>query len=124
VDDLMAVRTDDRRDALLLTITGEIDMSTEARLRTAIHEALTALRGRPLVVDLTAVRYLDSHGLRAIADGALEASEKPGFQPLRIVVDHNRRVVRPIELTGLDRVLALFETVDGALDKGGDGPSP
>jgi anti-sigma B factor antagonist len=111
----MAVHADDRRHALILTVAGEVDVSTEPGLRTAIHEALRALRGRPLVIDLTAVRYVDSHGLRAIADGALEASEQPGFRPLRIVVDHNRCVVRPIELTGLDRVLAVFDTVDNAL---------
>jgi anti-sigma B factor antagonist len=104
-----------RRHALILTVAGEVDVSTEPGLRTAIHEAIRALRGRPPVIDLTAVRYVDSHGLRAIADGALEASDQPGFRPLRIVVDHNRFVVRPIELTGLDRVLAAFDTVDNAL---------
>jgi anti-sigma B factor antagonist len=31
------------------------------------------------------------------------------------VVDHTRPVIRPIELTGLDDVLSLFDTVDDAL---------
>jgi anti-sigma B factor antagonist len=36
-------------------------------------------------------------------------------EPLHIVVDHTRPVIRPIELAGLDDVLALFHTVDQAV---------
>ena len=38
--------------------------------------------------------------------------------PLRVVVDHDRPVVRPIRLSGLDAVPALFDSVEDALDGG------
>jgi hypothetical protein len=34
---------------------------------------------------------------------------------LLIVVDHTRPVIRPIQVTGLDEVLALFDTIEEAL---------
>jgi hypothetical protein len=36
-------------------------------------------------------------------------------EPLRIVVDQTRPVIRPIQLTALDGVLALFDTIEQAL---------
>jgi anti-sigma B factor antagonist len=38
-----------------------------------------------------------------------------GPEPLWIVVGANRPVIRPIQITGLDHVLALFHTVEEAL---------
>ncbi|CAM5242933.1 anti-anti-sigma factor [Streptomyces spiroverticillatus] len=46
----------------LLTASGEVDMSNSATLA----EALEKTAGRPLVLDLTAVDYLDSAGLSVL----------------------------------------------------------
>jgi hypothetical protein len=35
-----------------------------------------------------------------------------------VVVDHDRPVIRPIRLSGLDAVPALFDSVEDALDGG------
>ena len=48
-------------------------------------------------------------------DSAAEAVTHRGYQPLRVVVDENRPVVRPIEIVGLDNVLALYHSVGDAL---------
>ncbi len=112
----MTVRTDARPDAVVVGVDGEIDGLTAPRLRAAIDEAYDQLDGRPLVVDLTDVTFLGSPGLQVLLDSAREAVHHRGFETLRIVVDHARPVVRPIELTGLDAVLTLFHTVTDALD--------
>ena len=36
-------------------------------------------------------------------------------EPLLVVVDSNRPVIRPIEITGLDKVLRLYHSVEEAL---------
>ena len=41
---------------------------------------------------------------------------------LRVVVDHTRPVIRPIEMTGLDDLLALYTTLDLALHHAGPRP--
>ena len=68
-----------------------------------------------MVIDLTSVRFLGSAGLRALFDIAAESVNQHGRTPLRVVVDHTRPVIRPIEIVGLDNVLALYESVSDAL---------
>ncbi|ADB33486.1 anti-sigma-factor antagonist [Kribbella flavida DSM 17836] len=59
-------RTADGRQTL--TVAGEIDVSNAAAFATALSEA--SAETPPLVVDLTAVEYLDSAGLAALFDHA------------------------------------------------------
>ena len=51
--------------AVVLTVTGEIDMSNAEAFATALAQALPEDDGS-LVVDLTAVEYLDSAGLSVL----------------------------------------------------------
>jgi anti-sigma B factor antagonist len=118
-EQLMNVRSTEHDDAVVLTVAGEVDGLTAPRLRTALADAFTRINGRPLVVDLSQVQFLGSAGLRALRDSADEAFQHSGFQTLRVVVDEARPVIRPIEIAGLDHILALYHTVEHAL-AGGD----
>jgi anti-sigma B factor antagonist len=69
-------------------------------------------------VDLTGVHFLGSPGLHALTTSAREAVEMHGHKPLRIVVDSTRPVVRPIERSGLDGFLELYDDVAAALRDG------
>jgi anti-sigma B factor antagonist len=99
--------------AVLVVVEGEVDMSTVGRLRATVDEAFREAAGRAVIVDLTAVTYLGSHGLAALAEAASKAEGRR--EPLRVVVDDTRPVVRPMEITGLAEVLALYHSVDDAL---------
>lgn len=104
----------DQVEALVVTVTGEIDMLTVERLRSAVAAGFDQLRDDEfLIVDLTGVTFLGSPGLQALVDATQAAQRRR--EPLRLVVDENRPVVRPIQVTGLDSVLALFDTVEEAL---------
>jgi anti-sigma B factor antagonist len=50
----------------MLTAAGEIDMSNADEFGTALVDAVTQAGDHRLVVDLTAVEYLDSAGLAAL----------------------------------------------------------
>jgi anti-sigma B factor antagonist len=115
-EQLMSVRRVDRTDALILAVDGAVDGLTAPRLCRAIDVAFDELDGRPLVVDLTEVTFFGSAGLRTMAESADHAAIRPGFEPLRVVVDHNRPVLRPMEIVGLDAVLTLFYTVAEAIE--------
>lgn len=102
------------RDALVVEVAGEIDLYTVDRFRTAVAAGFDQLHdGEVLVIDLTDVTFLSSTGLQALVEVTQAARRRR--QPLRIVVDHTRPVIRPLKLTGLDDVLALFNTIDDAL---------
>lgn len=102
-------------DVLVVTVRGEVDGLTAPRLRHALDDAFDRLTGRILVLDLTKVEFLGSPGLRVLLDSARTAADVPGYQPMRVVVDSNRPVVLPIEIVGLDHVLALYESVNDAV---------
>ncbi|HEX3591497.1 MAG TPA: anti-sigma factor antagonist [Pseudonocardiaceae bacterium] len=114
-EQLLSVAFDDRGDALVVAVSGEVDGLTAPRLRAALRDAFDRLSGRILVLDLADVEFLGSAGLRTLLDSAREAMGHPGYQPLRVVVDSNRPVVRSIEIVGLDNVLALYDSVPDAL---------
>ena len=100
--------------ALVIRAAGEIDLVTADRLRTALATGFDDLhQGEILVIDLPEVTFLASHGLEMLVD-ATETAQQRG-ELLRIVVGHNRSVIRPIQLTGLVDVLALFNTVEDAV---------
>ncbi|MFA1546909.1 STAS domain-containing protein [Actinomadura chokoriensis] len=69
--------------AALLTAAGEIDMSNSQAFATAIDTALGGTDGR-LVLDLTAVEYLDSAGLSILFTHAerLELIAPPLLEPV------------------------------------------
>jgi anti-sigma B factor antagonist len=117
-EQLMTVHAQDRDEVLILTVDGDVDGLTAPRLSRAVADAFRNLAGRPLVLDLTSVRFLGSTGLRTLRDSAHEAVHHQGRQPLRVVVDQARPVIRPIEIVGLDQILALYHTVDEALAAG------
>lgn len=103
-----------QREALVVTVGGEVDVLTVGRLRAAIAAGFDQLPdGATLVIDLTDVTFLGSPGLQVLVDVTRAAQRRR--EPLRIVVDHTRPVIRPIELAGLDDIFALFHTVDQAL---------
>lgn len=111
----MTVRSVEREGALVLAVDGAVDGLTTPRLRAAISDAFDRLAGRTLVLDLSRVGFLGSPGLRALFDSATAAVRQHGHRPLRVVVDHTRPVIRPIEIVGLDNVLALYHELDEAL---------
>lgn len=115
----MTLRRTEVRGHLVVHVGGEVEAMTAPRLTRAVTDALDeALRDgrlvdrRPVVVDLTDVTFLDSAGLGALLQ-VTERGEELG-EPLRLVVDQNRPVVRPIQLTGLEHRLALYESVQDA----------
>jgi anti-sigma B factor antagonist len=100
----------------LIEAAGEVDLGTAPGLADEVCEALEQSETTLCVLDLTAVTFLASAGLAALTQAARHAGRL--HEPLRVVVDSNRPVIRPIELTGLDRILALYHSVDEALAVG------
>ncbi|GAA4033982.1 STAS domain-containing protein [Allokutzneria multivorans] len=99
--------------ACVITIGGEIDFDTAASLCKAANSCVDEV----CVLDLTAVTFLGSAGLTALLESTATARDRGAS--LRIVVDGNQPVIRPIEITELDRDLALFHSVGEALQARG-----
>ena len=99
---------------VVLAITGEVDLLTAERLTKAL--AVEVARHPLVIVDLTAVEFLSSSGLTALAL-AHRAASVAGHE-LRLVAT-NRVTLRPLQITGLAEQIAVFPTIPDA-EAGGD----
>ena len=98
----------------VVSVVGELDHDSAQDVGSAVAEAVD--RCPTCVLDLSAVTFLDPAGLTTLVTEAWRAVAQRGR--LRIVVDSNRTVIRPLEITGLDRSLTLHHTVEEALAAG------
>jgi anti-sigma B factor antagonist len=99
-----------REGVAVVSIGGEIDLSTAPAFEAAIA---TALEANPvvLVIELSQVSFMASVGLRILA----ATQENAGKSAQVAVVANNSAVSRPIQLTGLDNIFSLYPTLDAAL---------
>ncbi|WP_051343435.1 STAS domain-containing protein [Pseudonocardia spinosispora] len=105
----------DRRadaDVVLVSVRGEVDMLSSPELLTAARHAISESAGRVVVLDLTGVDFLDSHGLATLVT-ATDAAQRSDTR-LRVVVGPTQAARRPIQIAGLDRILVLCDTVADA----------
>lgn len=99
-----------RGPAVILTVSGEIDMATAGRLEEALNLALTNEPER-LVLDLSGVDFFSSAGITPLV-ATQEATR--GRTTFALVVSGDA-VFRSLKLTGVDLDLAIFSTVEDAL---------
>ena len=108
----LELEVDQKADWRVLKVRGEVDVATTPRVRAQLISLLSV--GNPqLIVDLEEVEFLDSSGLGALVAGLKLARSRSG--ELRIVCDRQRPVRKVLEVTGLERVLDRYDTVDAAV---------
>jgi anti-sigma B factor antagonist len=97
--------------AVVLNVSGEVDMLSAPYLAEAIHTALAA-GPAALIVDLSKVEFLASAGMTVLVSAQAEAEPATRF----VVVAHGPATSRPIKLMGIDRMFPLYGTLDSALN--------
>jgi anti-sigma B factor antagonist len=100
----------------VVSVSGEIDLVTAPALEQAIS-AVVAGGPTALVIDLSAVEFLGSVGLKILAATYEKLAETSEFG----VVARGPATRRPIHLTGLDKTFPLYPTLDDALTGVKDG---
>lgn len=91
-------------------VKGEVDIYTSPALRTALSDVTGDGCGM-VIVDLAEVPFIDSSGLGVLVGALRRVRESDG--ELRIVSGHDT-VVKILRITGLDKVFALYSTLDEA----------
>jgi anti-sigma B factor antagonist len=97
---------------LVLTLSGELDAYDAPALRTAFAEAAASGDGATVVLDLTAVSFLDSTALGTIVGLLRRVRERDG--ELRVVLPETE-ARRIFELTSLERSLDIRPSRASAL---------
>jgi anti-sigma B factor antagonist len=93
----------------VVAVTGEIDISSAPRMRETIESVVEG--GPPqLIVDLGGVEFMDSSGLNTL----IAAVRHMGPESLRVVATHPH-IRRIFSITGTDKVIPVFDSLDEAI---------
>lgn len=121
---LFDVLESERSGWIVLAVVGEFDLASAPRVRQAILRSIgsSPAEGVKLLLDLSGVDFIDSSGLGVLIGAKRRVGQAGGS--VRVVV-REPQVRAVFDVTDLDRVFDLFETVDGALhgddDRSGHG---
>jgi anti-anti-sigma factor len=109
--DLLTVEVEERDErAVVISLAGELDLSTVPQLENALIEQL---RSHPsVVVDMSKLRFIDSSGI-GLMIRAHRATDHAGA--LCTVLSRGSQVERVFSLAGVDRALRIYFDRDEAL---------
>jgi anti-anti-sigma factor len=94
----------------VVTVSGDVDMLTGPRVRDELRRCL-GRRPPLLVLDFSAVTFFGTAGLGLLVEARNAATPDTAVR----VVAGTRTVLRPIQIAGLDQVVAVFDDVEQAL---------
>jgi anti-sigma B factor antagonist len=103
-------------DVAVLAVAGEVDNAEAAAVGSALDELLRSPRTALVVLDLSGVTFFGSRGLAVVVDGARTAGQV-GTELRGATGPDNRRVIRPLDITGVDQTIPWFPTADDALEE-------
>ena len=112
----LTCETSERAGVVVLALAGDLDLRGTTVLDPEIERACTDPEARTVVLDLRAVRFVDSSGLRSIllAQAALSrAGRRLGL------VRGSAAVQRVFAVTGMEEQLPFADDVEGAAAGGG-----
>lgn len=99
--------TRENGNALVVLFTGDVDLQSSPEARKALLAALA--QGKGVVADLSGVGYIDSSGVASMVEALQTAKKKSqGFA----IANVSEAALRVLELARLDKVFAIYETVD------------
>jgi anti-sigma B factor antagonist len=100
-------------EVTILDVSGELDLYTVPRLDEGLRGATGTPRPR-LVVNLTAVAYVDSTALKVLTDHQKRVRDRGGEI---VLVANQPTIIKIFKITGLDEVLPTVATEGEAIEK-------
>jgi anti-sigma B factor antagonist len=98
-------------DAYVISLSGEVDLYTAPEFKQQLLEII-GQDARQVVVDLTDTTFIDSTALGVLVGGIKRLRSSDGELSL-VCSDPN--ITKIFEITGLDRVFAIYPTRDEAV---------
>jgi anti-sigma B factor antagonist len=92
----------------VVRVSGELDLASAP----VLEEAIAHLSADPVVIDLSQCTFLDSAGMRVLLTGARELGDNG--RTLRVVTA-DPRILRVLEITAVDTLIAVHPTLEAAL---------
>lgn len=103
-----------RRRTLIVSLTGELDHHGAEQIRGMIERAITERDVRNLVFDFSKLSFMDSSGIGMIIGRYKLIKSLGGSVSL---VCASRRMEQLITMSGLKKLIAIYNSVDQALNQ-------
>jgi anti-sigma B factor antagonist len=104
----------DHHELVVLVAGGELDFHASPRLRESIAEQIGA-GCRRIVLDLSAVTFIDSTAIGVLIGAATRLQEAGGGSVAAVCSDDNERVLRIFDIAGVDSVITLYSSREQAV---------
>ncbi len=106
----MEHETQERGDALVVILAGEVDLEHSPTAREVLLAAVS--HKRKVLVDLAGVEYIDSSGVASLVEAyKIAKNQGQGFALVAV----NPAALRVLRLARLDRVFSIFDKLEEAL---------
>jgi len=107
----MNIREQDQNGVSVFVLEGRVDSDGAVELEQALLSAVSAGKSK-MVLDLAEVKYMNSAGLRILADVLTGTRERGGDL---FLVAPNKKVRRVFEIIGFDNFFQIFDEVGAAV---------
>ena len=104
----------------VIALSGEVDLYTAPEFKQQLLEVI-GQGGKEVVVDFSDTTFIDSTTLGVLVGGVKRLRGNDGQLSL---VCSDRNITKIFEITGLDRVFAIYPTRDEAVSKLDGGSTP
>lgn len=101
-----------KKRTLIIALDGELDHHTAGQIRGMIEEAVTEKKAKHLILDFSALRFMDSSGIGMVI-GRYKLIKSLGGA--LFLVCSGGRIEKLITLSGLSRLIPVCKSVDEAL---------
>jgi len=114
-EELLSVSTRVLSGAAVVTAAGDVDAVTVPRLLGELAAVLGSWPGERLVLDMTRVTFLGSHGLAMVVE--VSGRARGHGMEFGVVVGDRHTVIRALEVTGVADSVRLYHSLDEALGR-------
>ena len=94
----------EENDVLMISMVGEIDHHSAARIRTEIDAKILKLRPQKTIIELSGIEFMDSSGLGLIMGRYMKMQAVGGALVLK---NPNERIVKIFKLAGLEKIVGI-----------------
>jgi len=107
----MNITEQERNGITIFTLDGRVDSEGAVDLDLALQSATSEGKYK-LILEMSEVRYINSAGLRSLADILTQTQENDGNLKL---VDLNPKVRRVFQIIGFDKFFELYDSIEDAI---------
>src|SRR5204863_6795722 len=107
------IKTEQVDGAYVIALAGEVDLYTAPEFKQQLLDVI-GKGGKEVIVDFTDTTFIDSTTLGVLVGGVKRLRTNDGQLSL---VCSDRNITKIFEITGLDRVFAIYGTRDEAVSK-------